>query len=44
MIYNDIAALTQLHCGRAAPAHHGLNPRLNAAFRGALAAHQETTQ
>ena len=44
VIYNDIAALAQLHYGRAAPPHHGLNQRLTATFRAALAAHQETTQ
>jgi len=43
IIYNDIAALAQLHYGRAAPPHHALNQRLAATFRGALAAGQETT-
>jgi len=43
VIYNDIAALAQLHYGRTAPPHHGLNQRLTSTFRAALAAHQETT-
>lgn len=36
VIYNDIAALAQLHYGRTAPPHHGLNQRLTATFRAAL--------
>nr|WP_174818956.1 DUF302 domain-containing protein [Ruegeria atlantica] len=36
VIFNDIAALAELHYGFSAEPHHGLNKRLNATFRTAI--------